>query len=52
MNLDPYGYYSDEQIWTALEHAHLKASVKGLSFLILKGICLVMRNWNIKYCLH
>jgi ATP-binding cassette subfamily C (CFTR/MRP) protein 1 len=23
-NLDPFGLYTDEQIWTALEHANLK----------------------------
>jgi ATP-binding cassette, subfamily C (CFTR/MRP), member 1 len=27
VNLDPFGYYSDEQLWTALEHAHLKQFV-------------------------
>lgn len=29
-NLDPFGLYSDERIWTALEHAHLKEYVSGL----------------------
>jgi ATP-binding cassette subfamily C (CFTR/MRP) protein 1 len=28
--LDPFEQYSDEQIWTALEHAHLKEFVGGL----------------------
>jgi ABC-type multidrug transport system fused ATPase/permease subunit len=27
MNLDPFDQYSDQQIWTALEHAHLKKFV-------------------------
>lgn len=27
MNIDPFSHFSDEQIWTALEHAHLKAFV-------------------------
>lgn len=31
MNLDPFDKYSDEDIWRALEHAHLKHFVKGLS---------------------
>ena len=26
MNLDPFEMYTDAQIWTALEHAHLKGS--------------------------
>ncbi|CAH1406917.1 unnamed protein product [Nezara viridula] len=30
MNLDPFGHYSDEQVWRALELGHLKAFVKGL----------------------
>ena len=29
MNLDPFGIHSDDQIWRALEHAHLKHFVKG-----------------------
>ncbi|EFN62768.1 Multidrug resistance-associated protein 1 [Camponotus floridanus] len=28
MNLDPFVCYSDDEIWTALEHAHLKSFVK------------------------
>ncbi|XP_052866595.1 multidrug resistance-associated protein 1 isoform X2 [Anopheles cruzii] len=31
INLDPFGVHSDEDIWKALEHAHLKAFVKGLT---------------------
>jgi ABC-type multidrug transport system fused ATPase/permease subunit len=30
INLDPFGRYSDSDVWLALEHAHLKAFVKGL----------------------
>ncbi|XP_069695544.1 multidrug resistance-associated protein 1 isoform X5 [Periplaneta americana] len=30
LNLDPFGQYSDVDVWRALEHAHLKAFVKGL----------------------
>lgn len=30
MNLDPFDQYTDQQVWTALEHAHLKAFVSGL----------------------
>ncbi|XP_049867758.1 multidrug resistance-associated protein 1 isoform X3 [Pectinophora gossypiella] len=29
-NLDPFGVYTDDDIWRSLEHAHLKAFVKGL----------------------
>lgn len=29
MNLDPFDKHSDEEVWTALEHAHLKAFVSG-----------------------
>lgn len=30
MNLDPFDKYSDEEIWKALELAHLKSFVDGL----------------------
>ncbi|XP_004616472.1 ATP-binding cassette sub-family C member 2 [Sorex araneus] len=30
MNLDPFNHYSDEELWKALELAHLKAFVSGL----------------------
>ena len=31
MNLDPFDKQTDEQLWTALEHAHLKNFVDGLT---------------------
>lgn len=31
MNVDPFNSYSDDEIWIALEHSHLKAFVKTLS---------------------
>jgi ATP-binding cassette subfamily C (CFTR/MRP) protein 1 len=30
LNLDPFGYYTDDQIWSALEHTHLKGFVSEL----------------------
>ena len=30
MNLDPFGQYSDDQVWEALKHAHLYDFVSGL----------------------
>ena len=30
MNLDPFGEYSDAELWKALEHAHLKSFVETL----------------------
>ncbi|KAL7039873.1 hypothetical protein ACKWTF_000156 [Chironomus riparius] len=30
MNIDPFNSYSDDAIWQALEHSHLKGFVKGL----------------------
>ncbi|XP_076439591.1 multidrug resistance-associated protein 1-like [Babylonia areolata] len=30
MNLDPFDKHSDEELWQALEHAHLKTFVQGL----------------------
>ncbi|KAI7815048.1 ABC subfamily C member [Rhyzopertha dominica] len=30
INLDPFNKYSDDEVWRALEHAHLKSFVKGL----------------------
>lgn len=29
MNIDPFESFTDEQIWTAIEHAHLKAFVSS-----------------------
>ncbi|CRL00438.1 CLUMA_CG013703, isoform B [Clunio marinus] len=31
LNLDPFDTHTDDEIWRALEHAHLKAFVKGLA---------------------
>lgn len=31
MNIDPFKTYSDDAIWLALEHSHLKSFVKGLT---------------------
>lgn len=31
LNLDPFDTHTDEEVWRALEHAHLKAFVKGLT---------------------
>lgn len=31
MNLDPFDCYSDDEIWSCLEHAHLKEYVSGLT---------------------
>ncbi|KAG5675829.1 hypothetical protein PVAND_005699 [Polypedilum vanderplanki] len=31
MNIDPFDSYSDDAIWKALEHSHLKAFVAGLA---------------------
>ena len=30
MNLDPFDDHTDEEIWSALEHAHLKTFISGL----------------------
>ena len=30
MNLDPFNSYPDEDLWTALENAHLKSFVQSL----------------------
>ena len=35
MNLDPFDVYPDEQIWRALEHAHLKEFVRQLPSTLL-----------------
>jgi ABC-type multidrug transport system fused ATPase/permease subunit len=29
INLDPFNVFTDDEVWRALEHAHLKAFVKG-----------------------
>lgn len=30
MNIDPFSTYTDDEVWLALEHAHLKAFAKSL----------------------
>lgn len=41
MNLDPFDWYSDTQLWEALDHAHLKNFVStldaGLNHDIVEG---------------
>ncbi|XP_076346503.1 multidrug resistance-associated protein 1-like isoform X2 [Tachypleus tridentatus] len=41
MNLDPSNSYTDEEVWTSLEHAHLKPFVStladGLRFVVAEG---------------
>lgn len=34
-NLDPFNSYTDEEVWRALEQAHLKDFVKGRCVIIL-----------------
>lgn len=31
MNLDPFNKYADEEVWSALKHAHLSGFIKGLA---------------------
>lgn len=31
MNLDPFEKHTDAEVWSALEHAHLKSFVSGLT---------------------
>lgn len=38
MNLDPFNKYSDEEIWRALELAHLKSFVAGLQLGLLHEV--------------
>ncbi|XP_025986920.1 multidrug resistance-associated protein 1 isoform X7 [Solenopsis invicta] len=38
MNLDPFNCYSDEEVWRALEHAHLKLFVKNLPSALLHEV--------------
>ena len=35
MNLDPFEIFTDEQIWRALEHAHLKEFITSLPAALL-----------------
>lgn len=37
-NIDPFGKYSDDQVWATLERAHLKSFVKGTSLGLLYQI--------------
>ncbi|XP_017881737.1 multidrug resistance-associated protein 1 isoform X2 [Ceratina calcarata] len=38
MNLDPFQNHTDDEIWRALEHAHLKTFVKGLPAALLHEV--------------
>ncbi|XP_036148326.1 multidrug resistance-associated protein 1 isoform X7 [Monomorium pharaonis] len=38
MNLDPFDCYSDEEVWRALEHAHLKSFIKNLPSALLHEV--------------
>ncbi|XP_011699221.1 PREDICTED: multidrug resistance-associated protein 1 isoform X9 [Wasmannia auropunctata] len=38
MNLDPFDCYSDEEIWRALEHAHLKSFIENLPSALLHEV--------------
>lgn len=35
MNLDPFDAHNDEEVWEALENAHLKTFVKGINQIYL-----------------
>lgn len=43
MNIDPFTSYTDDDIWIALEHAHLKAFVKNLA----EGLAFKVRSFLI-----
>lgn len=36
INLDPFDRHTDEEVWRALEHAHLKAFVKGEYIIMIR----------------
>lgn len=38
MNLDPFNKYSDEEVWRALELAHLRSFVSGLQLGLLSEV--------------
>lgn len=38
MNVDPFSVYTDDEVWTAMEHAHLKNFVKGTQLGLLHEI--------------
>lgn len=38
MNIDPFNTYSDDEVWSSLEHAHLKSFVKGTQLGLLYEI--------------
>jgi len=42
MNLDPFDCHADEEIWRALEHAHLKSFVESMN-----GLCYLLRKLHI-----
>jgi ABC-type multidrug transport system fused ATPase/permease subunit len=48
MNIDPFNSYTDDEIWIALEHAHLKAFVKTLS----EGLAFKVSFYNFAIIYH
>lgn len=44
LNLDPFQLFSDDQVWRALEHAHLKDFVKGIFSLRFNRVFIYLKT--------
>lgn len=47
MNIDPFNSYADDEIWIALEHAHLKSFVKSLAEGLLFKVTIFLFSFNV-----